>query len=448
MKKPTPKNTEAPFTIEELFFSTTDKKGIIKLSNDVFVRVSGYEKEVITGAPHNLIRHPDMPKAVFKVFWKYIQNDRPIAAYVKNMAADGSYYWVMAFAFPIPNGYISIRFKPTSAYFDKIQQLYHELKQIEQEKDVDASEAELFNQIKKLGFADYDEFMVSAIMEELRCRDELVKESVTSNSSAFNKISQTAQLTTNELNKNVSNINFFKEGSDSLFEGTHRLESEFKKLVFLSINMKISAGNLGDEARTLGVVSDEFSAIANQIESYIQGFTALANDLKHTVKLCSLHLIALKVQMMMVNYFLQETLAASDTKKALEQMMEVRGSFNELFDNSIKMLSEDLQKLEAKLKITAQKTAEIKKFISALEVVRQTGAIEASRREDVKASFTYYIAEMEQFSNTLREVISIFTQERGKLEKSTHLILSSTKDIASNVGMVFSLAEENSQATL
>ena len=98
MAKPTANSKEIILNSEELFFSRTDEKGIILSGNDIFVKVSGYRREELIQNPHNIVRHPDMPKAVFKLFWQTIQAQQPICAYVKNMAADGSYYWVFATA--------------------------------------------------------------------------------------------------------------------------------------------------------------------------------------------------------------------------------------------------------------------------------------------------------------------------------------------------------------
>jgi len=91
-----------PFEIEELFFSTTDKKGHIKTANSVFFRVAAYDRAHLLEKPHNIIRDPDMPRAVFHLMWEEIQADRPLFAYVKNRAADGRYYWVVALVTPSP----------------------------------------------------------------------------------------------------------------------------------------------------------------------------------------------------------------------------------------------------------------------------------------------------------------------------------------------------------
>lgn len=71
------------FGLTEKFFSITDKKGVIQCGNDVFMRVSGYSPEAMLFKPHNIIRHPDMPRCVFKLLWDYLQSGKDIGAYVK-----------------------------------------------------------------------------------------------------------------------------------------------------------------------------------------------------------------------------------------------------------------------------------------------------------------------------------------------------------------------------
>ncbi|WP_349306955.1 PAS domain-containing protein [Cellulomonas sp. ES6] len=75
-------------------------QGVITYANDVFVRVSGYAEREILGSPHNLIRHPAMPRAVFQLMWEVIPAGREIFAYVVNLAADGGHYWVLAHVTP------------------------------------------------------------------------------------------------------------------------------------------------------------------------------------------------------------------------------------------------------------------------------------------------------------------------------------------------------------
>ena len=77
---------------EELIVSKTDLKGRITYANDIFLRMAKYSYAELMGAPHSLIRHPDMPRCVFKLLWDTLQSRQEIFAYVVNLAKDGSHY--------------------------------------------------------------------------------------------------------------------------------------------------------------------------------------------------------------------------------------------------------------------------------------------------------------------------------------------------------------------
>lgn len=81
--------------------SETDPKGIITYANRKFCEISGYTKEELIGQPHNIIRHPDMPKAAFKQMWDSIKQGNIWNGLVKNLRKDGRYYWVETTITPI-----------------------------------------------------------------------------------------------------------------------------------------------------------------------------------------------------------------------------------------------------------------------------------------------------------------------------------------------------------
>lgn len=128
-----PTGIESPFHEDELIVSKTDTRGRITYANDVFLRVAKYSLDRLIGAPHSLVRHPDMPRCVFKLMWDTIQSRKEIFAYVKNLASDGSHYWVFAHVTPTFDadrnivGYHSNRRKPDTAQIEKIEPIYAEL---------------------------------------------------------------------------------------------------------------------------------------------------------------------------------------------------------------------------------------------------------------------------------------------------------------------------------
>ncbi len=88
------RETEVPD--DELIISRTDLKGVITYANDTFARISGYTPEELVGQPHNILRHPDMPKSAFSHLWETLKAGKAWEGYVKNRRKDNGYYWVYA----------------------------------------------------------------------------------------------------------------------------------------------------------------------------------------------------------------------------------------------------------------------------------------------------------------------------------------------------------------
>ncbi len=97
---PIPTKVERFFEKDEIIVSKTDLKGRITYANRTFCKIAGYRESEIIGQPHSIVRHPDMPRAVFKFMWDTILDGREIFAYVKNMAKGGDFYWVFAHVTP------------------------------------------------------------------------------------------------------------------------------------------------------------------------------------------------------------------------------------------------------------------------------------------------------------------------------------------------------------
>lgn len=132
-----PTGVARPFAEEEIIVSKTDLKGHITYTNDVFVRVSMFEEHELIGKPHAVIRHPDMPRAIFKLLWDEVQAGREIFAYVNNMARNGDHYWVLAHVTPSFDaqgritGYHSNRRCPSASALARISPLYDALRAVE-----------------------------------------------------------------------------------------------------------------------------------------------------------------------------------------------------------------------------------------------------------------------------------------------------------------------------
>jgi PAS domain S-box-containing protein len=129
-----PTGIECPFDERELIITKTDLKGRITYANDVFLRISKYSQQQVIGAPHSLIRHPDMPRCIFKLLWDTVRSKKGLFAHILNMASDGDHYWTFAHVTATLDaqqniiGFHSNRRKPNPAEVGKAKVLYAALR--------------------------------------------------------------------------------------------------------------------------------------------------------------------------------------------------------------------------------------------------------------------------------------------------------------------------------
>ena len=179
LSRPTVIDKEVSWDKTQTIMSKTNARGIIEYANEVFVDVSGYEDYELMGQPHNIIRHPDMPKVIFKVLWENLKKGNNFHAIVKNLAKSGRYYWVIT-DFDIScnevgevvNLFARRRAVPQEVITNHIEPLYKKLLQIEQASGVEFSE----------------KYLIGFLEEKNRTYVEYIKELIYDYESAQRKI--------------------------------------------------------------------------------------------------------------------------------------------------------------------------------------------------------------------------------------------------------------------
>ncbi|MEX0297857.1 MAG: PAS domain-containing protein [Kordiimonas sp.] len=157
------------FGPDEIIVSKTDLKGRITYANDVFCRLAEMPTSDLIGMPHSIIRHPDMPRTIFRLLWDALGRGEEIFAYVKNMAKSGRYYWVFAHVTPSfdknghINGYHSNRRFPNPKAIQKVSGIYRDILKAEQgcvnAKDGLAAGHAFFIDMLSAEGKDYSEFV-------------------------------------------------------------------------------------------------------------------------------------------------------------------------------------------------------------------------------------------------------------------------------------------------
>ncbi len=269
----TQRDVERPLMDNELFFSTTDQKGVITAGNQVFERVSGYALEDMVGRAHNIVRHPDMPRAVFRLLWDTIGAGRPIAAYVRNRAADGAYYWVMASVVPIAGGYLSVRLAPGSEHFQAAKAIYAELVALEREieggdvsrrkSSIEASGARLSELLAAAGYEDYQAFMRAAFPAEVLRRASRLSDThyqalasaPEGAPSAVNEILSAYESMSAFLAVLVTDLTRYAEVGASLADHASYLRAMGDDVRLFALNAQIGASRLGEQGAALDAVA-------------------------------------------------------------------------------------------------------------------------------------------------------------------------------------------------
>jgi len=150
----------------DFIVSKTDTKGRLTYVNKIFIDLAEYTEEELLGKPHNIVRHPDMPKTIFKLLWERIQNKEEIFAYVVNKTKNGNDYWVYANVTASLDergnivGYYSVRRKPNPEALEIIKPLYAKMLQAEKSGGIADGEKVLNDLIDKEGVS-YDELIIS-----------------------------------------------------------------------------------------------------------------------------------------------------------------------------------------------------------------------------------------------------------------------------------------------
>ena len=172
------KNNTIPIIDEEVFMgdeefivSKTDLRGYIIYANRTFMEMALYSEDQLLNINQNIIRHPDMPKGVFKSLWTKIKKGEEFFGYIKNLRCDGRYYWVFANITPEydENGklsaYFSVRRKPPASAIDTIIPIYQKMLEIEHSESSDKiaeekSIAFLQQQLDQLNIG-YQDFVIN-----------------------------------------------------------------------------------------------------------------------------------------------------------------------------------------------------------------------------------------------------------------------------------------------
>ena len=362
------------FRVEELFFSRTDERGVILAGNSVFARVAKYSVDQLIGAPHKIIRHPDMPRAVFWLLWHTIQQGRPIGAYVKNRAQDGSIYWVYAIVTPFQGGYLSVRLKPTSAMLEVIEREYADLRAAEREQDLEPEESAklLLARLAELGWKDYGAFMTQALVTETTARSEALAARNVTNAErpcALERMSREGTKISSALLGKLSHVGSFP------------------------INLQIQASKLSTGGKLFNAVAENYSRLCAKITRQLETFSKSSEEVAGSVSEGLFKLLASRYQGEVIEQFRREEgqtgagSSCADREAEIARLAAQREAF-------LGEVLAGLDDIASDCQVFRRHTSEMYALVTCLTATQTIGLIESARLDEAGRTLNAMISEV------------------------------------------------------
>jgi len=356
-----------------------------------------YSWDELINRPHSLIRHPDMPRAVFWLLWETIKKGEPIGAYVKNRAKDGRYYWVFAIVTPIEAGYLSVRLKP-SALLSVVEGEYKSLVAAATKNKLSPGEsaAILLERLAQLGFPDYGAFMAAALSKELAARDQHLRR---------------------EPDRMIACFDELVAAANSLLEQAEAIFAAYARNKYIPLNLRVQAAQLGDAGVTIGAISSNYNVISATIKNNMSQFIASAQQVLTTINNGLFLLGVAKVQQEVAEFFGAETSSGklSHQQEMLSLQRQQRAYQGKAVDG-LRAIAEQAGRFQ-------QDFTEMKRLAASLEVTRVMGKMESSRLAVARDGLDELIGDLESFQAAIADGLRKIEQMNRSIQSNAGRLL-------------------------
>ena len=398
-------DNEAPFNFDELFFSRTDARGYIQSGNSLFQKINEFSWEELLDRPHNVIRHPEMPKGVFHLFWNKLKAGQTVGAFVKNRTKSGKYYWVYALAMPIEQGFVSLRIKPCGKIFEAVKEEYGKLLTLEKSRKLspEASHQQLLQDLSDLGFKSYDSFMIEGLMQSLELREQQLKRLPI---------------------RSLVNLNTFLDEAKTIMEKTIVTLQSYKESAFVGLNLEIQTYKMGETAAPLAMVAGKYDAITKEIQTGLKDFKIAGELVLEKVVQSQFDICSGILQNEMVEKFKNEISDGTvDSDREMKTLIMLRKTGLEKSVSS-------LRDVEREFMIFRQSCENLKTLSTDLEIVRLMGRIEVAKISGFKTVLEAMMEMLQNFHKSLTLPLSEIEQAGGNLRSLAGTMI---KDISASV---------------
>lgn len=397
---------EVPFDPSEIFFSRTDGRGVIIEGNKVFRRISGYSWEELTGAPHKIVRNADMPKGVFQLFWDRLKAGQRVVAYVKNSSKDGRYYWVLALAWPVEGGYLSVRIKPTSELRTTTEALYADLLAAEADEALtpEASAERLLVALQEKGFDSYDDFMAAALRAEVVA------------------LSHQTHVAVDHVVKRYFEM---YDTVCALGEEVEKMVDVIRAIRTVPMNMRILASRLENAGGPLSAISVNYSQMLEEMSLWIKDFAEGPNcaftRIRSAIVSGQLLVCAIQVQDRMLTAWRAEM----ELDKELETDARTQRSAALEHERTIfaREARDSLTQVEREVRRLSRSVLDMKRFVTGLSSTRMMCKIESAALGNSDTALNGIVEQLDGRQDDIETQLAKIVEMNSKIQ-SINTILS------------------------
>lgn len=385
------RSNDAPFELQDILFTRTNAKGVLTEANARFQALTGLSESDISGAPHSIVRHPDMPKCVFELMWKQLKQGSTTGSYLLNRTQDGHNYWVYAVIAPMPEGYVSTQVKPNGEMLEQIRDIYRDLLALEKAgSSLEDSCSEFEKRLAVLGYTSFEAFVAAATVSESSARDDALKRADDT------QIHALEQMLT-PLNKMV--------------ESQKSLMNSFAAIRGIPSNMRIVASRLEPAGGPISAISQNYRLMSDEVTSqltsfYVTGETkSLPSAVLENVERIMLYSGACK--------FFEEL----DPKSTAADQGEVN-DLEELIQNYTSASRSAILDVCKYIERLARSSKDVRQLVTGLDSIRVLCRVEAGRLGADSVSLIPVIDQLDKFHkeiDTTLEQISDYAEQVGAM---------------------------------
>lgn len=383
-------NESRRFDPRSFFYSRTDKRGVIRSGNPFFFDVSGYEASALLGAPHKVVRHPDMPRGFFHLVWDRLQAGEPIVGCVKNLAQDGRYYWVVATISPVDDGYLSVRIGAEGALLEQTQAIYARMLKAEAGGMTPAQSADLMlSELAAAGFPALKDYMIALLVDHM-----------SDDQKADAKLDEMLRL---------------RDFMRGVTESRRALLDTLKTLYLIPTNMRILASRLEPSGGPVSAISDSYKRAAAELMARLNGtggpVAAAGGD--DGLDLVSEALFGVVIAEMLEKAVRQ--FSREPTLPGIEPAEESR-----TLSALVRALQEDAMTLTGTMMQGVQhiiKEAEnIKRLMAGLDQIRILGEVESGRLRNSDGGLASIMAQLTSFHGLIHTRLTTMSNVAARMQ--------------------------------